>query len=90
MSAVPQRRCAIKELRKNNTNHLHNLDIKTDLKKTIKSFRATIVAQKKDEAAEQLKTVYKKIDKATKRNLMHKNTAARRKSSLSKQLKALN
>jgi len=88
--AVPQRRCAIKELRKNRKNHLHNLDIKTDLKKTIKSFRTSVSAQKKDEAAEQLKDVYKKIDKATKRNLLHKNTAARRKSSYSKLLKSLN
>ena len=90
MIAVPQRRCAIKELRKNRKNHLHNLDIKTDLKKTIKSFRTSVSAQKKDEAAEQLKDVYKKIDKATKRNLLHKNTAARRKSSYSKLLKSLN
>ena len=35
---MPQRRTAIKELRKNHTRRMQNLDIKTDLKKTVKSF----------------------------------------------------
>ncbi|MFP4473720.1 MAG: 30S ribosomal protein S20 [Candidatus Omnitrophota bacterium] len=84
---MPQRRSGIKELRKNRKNHLRNLDVKTDLKKTIKGFRETVQSEKTDDAREQLKTVCKKIDKAAKRNLMHKNTAARRKSQLSSLLK---
>ena len=35
---MPQRRTAIKDLRKAHTKHLHNLQIKTDLKKTVKKF----------------------------------------------------
>lgn len=81
---MPQRKAAIKELRKNSQRHLHNLDIKTDLKKTTKSFLATV--QKKDAAHAQasLSLVYKKLDKAMKRNLIHRNTAARRKSRFSR------
>jgi small subunit ribosomal protein S20 len=76
---MPQRRTAIKDLRKAHTKHLHNLQIKTDLKKTIKKFTAA-AAEKKADIKELLKEIYKKFDKAAKRNVMHKKTAARRKS----------
>lgn len=81
---MPQRRSGIKELRKNRKNRMHNLDIKTDLKKTIKEFVKVVDEKKEPEAKDQLKTVYKKLDKAAKRNLIHKNTVARRKSKFSK------
>jgi len=84
---MPQRRTAIKDLRKAHTKHLHNLDIKTDLKKTLKKF-TTAVAEKKADAQELLKVVYKKFDKAAKRNVMHKKTAARRKSRFARSLAA--
>jgi small subunit ribosomal protein S20 len=76
---MPQRRTAIKDLRKAHTKHLHNLQIKTDLKKTIKKFTAA-AAEKKADVKELLKEIYKKFDKAAKRKVMHKKTAARRKS----------
>ncbi len=82
---MPQRRNAIKALRINRKKHLHNLDVKTDLKKTIKKFKAALEAKDKNEAQSTLKLLYKKIDKAAKRNLLHKNTAARRKSVFSRQ-----
>ena len=66
---------------------MHNLDIKTDLKKTLKQFTLT-VSTKKDGAAELLKNVYKKIDKAAKRNVIHKKTAARRKSKFARLIAA--
>lgn len=84
---MPQRRTAIKELRKNRTRHMQNLDIKTDLKKTLKQFSVT-ASTKKPEAAELLKTVYKKLDKAAKRNVIHKKTAARRKAKFAKLIAA--
>jgi small subunit ribosomal protein S20 len=82
---VPQRHCAVKELRKNKARHDHNLDIKSDLRHTIKDFveLAKTDAQK---AAAMLATVYKKIDKAAKRNLIHKKTASRRKARFAKLL----
>ena len=84
---MPQRRTAIKDLRKSHTKNMHNLDVKTDLKKTLKSFVAATTAKSKD-SADLLKTVYKKLDKAAKRNIMHKKTAARRKSRFAKMLTA--
>ena len=83
---MPQRRTAIKALRINENRHLHNLDIKTDLKKTIKRFLASLQQKNSAEAQSGLKSLYKKLDKAVKHNILHRNTAARRKSHFSKLL----
>ncbi|HLD88193.1 MAG: 30S ribosomal protein S20 [Candidatus Omnitrophota bacterium] len=82
---MPQRRTAVKDLRKNRTRHMRNLDIKTDLKKTVKKFLSA-VKDKKSETQELLKVLYRKMDKAAKRNILHKKTAARRKSRFAKLL----
>jgi small subunit ribosomal protein S20 len=84
---MPQRRTAIKDLRKSHTRHLQNLQIKTDLKKTVKKFTTAATAKKAD-ATELLKEIYKKFDKAAKRKVMHKKTAARRKARFAKLLAA--
>ncbi|MDP2653696.1 MAG: 30S ribosomal protein S20 [Candidatus Omnitrophota bacterium] len=76
---MPQRSSAKKELRKNRTRHLHNLDLKTDLKKAVKKFMVS-VGNKGQDAPANLRVVFKKLDKAAKENILHKNTAARRKS----------
>lgn len=87
---MPQRRTALKDLRKNQARHSHNLDIKTDLKKTIKKFLAAVTAKNKTEAQTNLGLVFKKLDKASKRHILHPNTAARRKSLFSRLLSRLN
>ena len=86
---MPQRRCAVKDLRKNDHRHSHNLDIKTDLRKTIKKYLGLIEQKNKPEAASTLKIVHKKLDKAAKRNVLPKNTASRRKSRFSRLLTSL-
>ncbi len=80
---MPQRRTAIKELRKNHTRHMQNLDIKTDLKKTVKSLVSAATTDK-TKAKDLLKELYKKMDKAAKHHVLHKKTAARRKSRFAK------
>lgn len=82
---MPQRKSGIKELRKNRRNRMKNLDCKTDLKKTIKTFLATVETDK-TQATSNLKIVHKKLDKAVKNNILHKNTAARRKSKFTRLL----
>ncbi|MBU4334019.1 MAG: 30S ribosomal protein S20, partial [Candidatus Omnitrophica bacterium] len=49
----------------------------------------SIESKNVEEAKENLKTIYKKIDKASKRNIIPKNTASRRKSLFSKKLTKL-
>lgn len=84
---MPQRRTAIKDLRRNRKRHLHNLDITTDLRKTIKKFLVLVNAKNVTEAQSALKLVYKKLDKAAKRHILHDNTASRRKARFSRLVK---
>ena len=86
---MPQRRNAIKALRQNRTRFLHNLDFKTDLKKTIKKFLSSVTQKNKEEAQGTLKLVYKKLDKAINRHLIHRNTVARRKARFAKLLNSI-
>lgn len=86
---MPQRRSAIKALRQSHKKQMHNLDIKSDLRRTIKDFLATVQAKDKKEAENKLKLVYKKFDKATKRHVLNKNTASRRKSRFAKLLTSI-
>ncbi|HQP10413.1 MAG TPA: 30S ribosomal protein S20 [Candidatus Omnitrophota bacterium] len=86
---MPQRRTSIKDLRKNQTRRTHNLDLKSDLKKAIKKFLASVKAKNVQEAQSDFKLLNKKLDKSLKRNLLHKNTVARRKSKFSRQLAGL-
>ena len=84
---MPQRKNAIEELRKSRKRRFNNLDIKTDIKKTVKAFVDT-AATNPEEAKKLLSVLYKKMDKAAKRNVLHKKTAARRKARFAKLLSA--
>jgi small subunit ribosomal protein S20 len=84
---VPQRHCSVKDVRQNRARQLRNLDIKSDLRHTIKDYIALIKTDAK-KASEMLSVVYKKMDKAAKRNIMSKNTASRRKARFAKLLTA--
>ena len=82
---MPQRHTAVKDLKKNKARRLHNLDIKSDLRHTVKEY-VELTKTDAGKAAAMLATVYKKLDKAAKRNIMHKKTAARRKARFAKLL----
>jgi len=84
---MPQRKNAIKAHKQNQARRLHNLDIKTDIRKTVKEFTAVAKTDAK-KAATLLANVYKKFDKAAKRNIMSKNTASRRKARYAKLVNA--
>lgn len=82
---MPQRHCAVKDLKKNKAHRLHNLDIKSDLRHTVKEYLGLVKADAK-KAADFLPTIYKKLDKAAKRNIIHQKTASRRKAGFAKLL----
>lgn len=63
-----------------------NQKIKRAMKEQIKEMRELIEGGKLDEAQEKMSVTMKKIDKAAKSNVIHKNTAARYKSRLAKRL----
>jgi len=59
------------------------------MKSLIKEVRNLITAKKKEEALKLLSQVYQAIDKAFKRGVIKKNTAARKKSRLMKAIKKI-
>jgi len=62
---------------------------KSALKTAVKKFEAALVKGDRAVAEETYKAAVKKIDKAALKGLMHKNTAARKKSSMTLQLNKL-
>ena len=62
---------------------------KTALKTELKKFDAAVVAGDGAAAAETYKAAVKSVDKAAGKGLIHKNNAARKKSSMTAKLNAL-
>jgi small subunit ribosomal protein S20 len=86
---LPQRKASVKDLKQNYRRKMHNMDIRTDLKKTIKDFMASVEAKNKKDAETNLRVLYKKIDKAAKKKVLKDNTASRRKSRFSRLLASI-
>jgi ribosomal protein S20 len=64
---------------------VRNSKTKRSLKSAVKSFHANLTGKKSGDA---LKKAHSEIDKASKKNVIHKNKAARKKSQLAKKAKA--
>ncbi|MDP4114323.1 MAG: 30S ribosomal protein S20 [Bacillota bacterium] len=84
---MPNIKSAIKRVEVTKTKTMKNMVKKSALKTTIKKCSEAI--ESKDEnASKVLNATAKTIDKAAAKNILHKNTAARRKSRLAKALNA--
>lgn len=62
---------------------------KSELKTTIKKFEAAVAAGSQEEANAAYKTAVKSVDQAVNKGILHKNTAARKKSSMTLKLNKL-
>lgn len=79
---MPNTKSAIKAARQNIKRRLTNLKALEGIKKTAKNVRKAITAGKKDEATKALSAAFASLDKAAKKNIIHKNHASRHKSRL--------
>ncbi|MBE6605751.1 MAG: 30S ribosomal protein S20 [Ruminococcaceae bacterium] len=86
---MPNIKSAKKRVLVTATKTMQNKMFKTSLKTALKKYDAAIEAGDKALAAETYKDAVKKIDKAVAKNIIHKNTAARKKSSFAKKLNVL-
>lgn len=84
---MPITKSAEKALRSSKRKRVFNMARKEAVRKAEKAVRQIAGGKNGEEAKETLKAAYKAIDKALKRGVLKKNTAARRKSRLSKILK---
>ena len=87
---------ARKRIETNERNRVTNRYYKTSVRTLTKMFLSSLEIYKTDKTTENkekaqkiLNSIYSLIDKGTKRNVFHKNTAARRKSKLTMQFKAV-
>ena len=85
---MPQRRAAKKDLRKNATRHESNLALKEQIASAIKKFKKTVENKDASDKAQALRDVYKILDKAASKKLIHSKKASRKKSRLAKLLNA--
>lgn len=86
---MPRRRQSLKARRKDKKRHAHNLQIRNALKKKLKELKSHFAGKNIEEAKKALRDVISKLAKAAKKGIIHKNTARRKISRLSKKLTKL-
>ena len=79
---------AKKRVRQNLKRRARNRARKDLIKESVKGFTAALTGGKLDQAAEALKKVVQKLDRVAGKGTIHKNTAARKRSRLTKRLNA--
>lgn len=77
---------AKKRIRQNATCRARNRWRKTRVKEAVRAFDEALRAGNVDQAAEQLKVVYKQLDQVVAKGTIHKNTASRQKARLARRL----
>ncbi len=87
---MPITKSAKKALRQNKKRHLLNLRRKKQMKNLIKQIRKFVEEKNQEKAKQILPQAYKAIDKALKRGIIKKNTAARKKSYLALLINRMN
>ena len=83
---MPTMKSAKKRLRQNVKHNLRNRSYRSALKTQIKDYLAVVKEGKVQPAEEELRLTVQKLDKAAKKGILHKKTASRRKSRLTKKL----
>lgn len=85
---MPTTKSAAKRLRQSVKKRLHNRIAKKIVKTSSRKALELAAAKEFETAEAQFRTAIAKIDKAGARGVLHKNTAARRKSKLARQYQA--
>ena len=77
---------AKKRMRQNVTRRLRNRGRRSQMRTEVRKFRELVEEKKFDEAREELKAVYRVIDRTSQNGAIHSNTASRYKSRLTRYL----
>ena len=80
---------ALKRARQNETRNLRNRTTKTRVKHMVKTVRQDVAAKSVDAARDKLNDAKAMIDKAAKKGVIHKKTAARKISRLTRLVNTL-
>ncbi|MCA9000140.1 MAG: 30S ribosomal protein S20 [Planctomycetaceae bacterium] len=85
---MPNTSSAKKALRQNQKRRIHNRQLRSKLRTFVKKVRLAADAGDQDAAQAALREAQKQIDQAASKKLIHKNTASRTKSRLSRYVKS--
>jgi small subunit ribosomal protein S20 len=80
---------AIKRNRQNEKRRVRNAAVRSTVRTSVKGARAAIEGGQADQARAALLSTIQTLDKAVTKGVIHRNTAARKKSRLTRQLNAL-
>ena len=83
---MPIKRAALRQMRKDHKRTQRNQAAHSELKTLKKRFLSLVNSQKRDEATSFLPVIMRRFDQAAAKGLIHRNTASRIKSRLSKRL----
>lgn len=86
---MANKKAALKDLRQNKKRAERNKLAKTNLRDLSRHFRIALDAKDKTKAQDLMKKIIKAVDKSSQKNILKKNTAARKKSRLMKKLNEL-
>lgn len=84
---MPQKKASIKDVRKIKRRLARNVQVRRTIKELIKDARTAAAKGDMAKAQEHMRSLQKAVDKAAKRGILKANTAARKKSRLSKALR---
>lgn len=85
---MPLTKSATKRAKQSITRHKRLMPYKTIMKTMMRKFTDAVKEGNKDEVAKLMPQVYKSIDMAAKKSIIHKNTAARKKSLVARMVAA--
>ncbi len=86
---MPILHAAYKSIKVTKRRTARNISIKSLLKTETKKFLDLLAEKKVDESKKQLVKLVSTLDKATSKNIIHRNTASRKKSRLMKKMHSL-
>jgi small subunit ribosomal protein S20 len=86
---MPVIKSAKKRMKQNATRRAINFPVRSELKTMVKKALVLIKDGKEEEAVAVMPKVFSIIDKAVKKNILHENNAARKKSRLARELNKL-
>jgi len=84
---MPIIKSAIKRAKQNEVRRARLQPFRTRLKTVLRAFTDLVKEGKKDEARKMLPLVFKTIDTSAKKNILHRNTADRKKARMSRMVK---
>ena len=86
---MANRRSSIKKIRVDKRRFAQNLSVRSELKTAARKVRELLSAKKKSDAEQAVRTFFSKLDKAVKKNIIHRNRASRLKSRIHSKIRAL-